>query len=444
MKNISEWMATEADNLERRDFQRVHQLLSIDTTPGPELIQPVEYTTVESIKPETDDVALDELNEKLDKITTQCWRDNLKSSYQDQFKNYGAPLMQIQHNAERTKEKVYQLLGKIVKDEAIDYVSTRIGDLESADAELVWDTLHKLAANEETLISAQQSHSTAIHQWNPFYKKDARRTAYPNLSTALPLEHTYYPPGMQPPPPAEKKVRKVPAAGDPKSLAMMTHNTLTAAAATAHHPNDSPPPTPDSRRTEKYYGCHQYSHGTEGGPHTTYTNQARNPYWEPNRPNPPNPRMRCTLQNEPKSDVSEDKVMTLKQDQPRVGAKVRRSLVDSNIPCMDYGMAIPVTSYKGSFVDHSSKFNPNQSESSGLNVHLMPTQCVTGMVAAGAALQEASPSHLEFLKRINMSRNGAERPKSAAVRAKSSQVARSRPQSATVDRRLHAVKRTLL
>lgn len=446
MKNMSEWMATEADNSERRDFKKVHQLLAIETAPGPDLTQPVEYVAVETVQPETDDMALEELNKGLAEITTQSWKQNLRTTYQDQFKNYGAQLMQIDNNAERTKEKVYQLLGKIVKDEAIDYLSTRIVELPTSDADLVWDTLHKLAANEETLLEPKQSHSSAAHQWNPFYRKEARRTDYPNLSTALPLEHTYYPPGMQPPPPVEAKKKLPPSLNDPRTLAMLTHNTLTAASATAHHPNDSPPPTPDSEKRDQYYGNHKYAYGADGGPHTTYTNQARNPYWEAGRPDPPNPPLRYTLEHQAVGDVQpEDKVSSFKpENKPPVKSLVRRALVESNIPCLDYGMSIPVTSYKGAYIDFTSKHNPNSKGPAGLSAHAMPTQCVTGMVAAGNALKESSPSHIEFLRRLAMSR-GAERPKSAAARTKTGKTARSRPQSAAADRRqIPMIKRTHL
>merc|ERR1712166_711767 len=57
-------------------------------------------------------------------------------------------------------------------------------------------------------------------------------------------------------------------------------NSMTAASAARDrwHLNDSPPDTPVSQQKEYYYGNNFGRNGTEGGPHTTYTNQENNPY----------------------------------------------------------------------------------------------------------------------------------------------------------------------
>lgn len=168
MKNIAEWMATEADNKERRDFKKVHELLSIETDPSGHQTQPVEYGPpveqqigLEEQDNDNVDIALENLNAGLNGITMQCWRDNLRTTYQDTF-THGAETMKPKEDMLRTKEKVWQLIGNIVNDDAIDYVSHRIAGLGSGDADLVWDTLQKLAANEEVLRDTKETDRKSV------------------------------------------------------------------------------------------------------------------------------------------------------------------------------------------------------------------------------------------------------------------------------------------
>eukprot|EP00658_Telonema_sp_P-2_P030061 TRINITY_DN22770_c0_g2_i2.p1 TRINITY_DN22770_c0_g2~~TRINITY_DN22770_c0_g2_i2.p1 ORF type:complete len:412 (+),score=81.72 TRINITY_DN22770_c0_g2_i2:237-1472(+) len=275
MRNMAEWMATEADNSERRDFKKVHELLSIETAGGHQPSVAVAFAPAPEAQSEGEaDPALEELNAGLNAITMQCWRDNLRTTYQDQF-THGGPVMQIADNRTRTKHKVWELLGTIVNDEALEYVTDQLQALPSNDASLVWKTLQKLAANEVVIREPKESTTSATHTWNPFYKKPIRRTDYPNLSTALPLDKTFYPPGMKAPPPVTSTSpglarRSETHMHDPKFLSQMTMNMLTVGS-TAQDDFVSPPATPESQEKEQYYGHHKCSYGAEGGPNTTYT-----------------------------------------------------------------------------------------------------------------------------------------------------------------------------
>ena len=65
----------------------------------------------------------------------------------------------------------------------------------------------------------------------------------------------------------------------------------------------------------------------------------------------------------------------------------KQALMSSSIP-LNLGLPMPTSSYQGSYIDPASQgqgFDPNKRGPGGsLNAHAMPTQCITGMAAAGA------------------------------------------------------------
>lgn len=155
MSHIMEWMQTSADAKERGDFKRVHELLDIDAAADPSSITdagvhvPAAAKTVE--RPDdgsVHDPELERLDQGLQAITREFWKKNLKTS---------------------------------------------LGD---ADKQLCWDILQKVvAADRNTRTYKDTTYNTAHAGFGPHYQMEPRRSDYSNLSTALPLQKTHYPPG---------------------------------------------------------------------------------------------------------------------------------------------------------------------------------------------------------------------------------------------------------
>merc|ERR1712110_290627 len=147
--------------------------------------------------------------------------------------------------------------------------------LQSSQAELVWDILQKLAANEEVCMGSKDTTTGTTHCWNPFFAKEPRKKGYPNLSNALPISKLFYPPWMDPPAQGSASNHK-PKKRDWKTREPVGNNPMQIASSVHKPPNDSPPHTPDRKKKELFYGFNLNSAGAPGGPNTTNTNMERN------------------------------------------------------------------------------------------------------------------------------------------------------------------------
>merc|ERR1711968_217280 len=142
------------------------------------------------------DPELERLNQGLQAINQDFWRRSLKTTYQEQFPE---PVKEESHEAGRGQEIVWQVLGSILNDKAMGYVAERLDSLSSNDKKTCWDILQKVAAHENNTHANKETTYDRMFVHNPHYVKEDRRKVYANLSTALPLQHTYYPPGVKEP-----------------------------------------------------------------------------------------------------------------------------------------------------------------------------------------------------------------------------------------------------
>jgi len=320
---------------------------------------------------------------------------------------------------------VWQLLGRIVNDNAVDYISSKINRLQTSQADLVWGILQKLAANEEVCVGSKDTTTGTAHCWNPFFVKEPKKKGYANLSNALPISKLFYPPWMEPPAQGSASKHK-PKKRDWKTREPVGLNPLAIASTIAKHPNDSPPHTPERRKKEQFYGFNLNPAGAPGGPNTTYTNMDRNPYWEPGRPDPP----QATKQQRksavrPQSRPQSARATTGRKAPTSFTVAKKKDTYKSSVP-LDHGLAMPVSEYSGVYTNHGA------ARAAGCtNQHHMPTACITGMGMAGAGLNPSgapavgagtnskSASHAEFLKRISLSRDSGrskKRPQTAGSR----------------------------
>jgi len=236
-------------------------------------------------------------------------------------------------------------------------------------------------------------------------------------------------------------------------------NQLQAASAVKDrwHINDSPPDTPVSQEKEYYYGNNLLRNNAEGGPHTTYTNQERNPYTDLEAQKAQQEQQLRESRRMPQEDIpatkenwehvfdgSEEKSTTPKK-KAQFEHKIltgTAALQASSIP-LNIGFEFPKTSNQADFTDPASRgFDPNKTrELDGpTNMHHMPTCCITGMppmgilglpsksgpepVAKGfkkkrpataAAARGGTMAHKDFMRRVNSqmsSRPGTARPMS--------------------------------
>jgi len=436
MTNIAEWMVHEADNRERRELKKVHELLGIEssaavgaTPSGPAIAkQPASASRNSQNSKSAPDPEIERLNVQLTAIKDERWRSDLRTTNQDHFSHSVPPATRPDA---KTKEKVWQLLGRIVNDNAVDYLSSRINQLQSTHADLVWDVFQKLAANEEVVAGGRDTTTGTAHCWNPFFVKDARRRGYPNLSNALPISKLFYPPWMDPPAQGSAKHKPKKRQG---WKSRCDNNPMTIASTVAKHPNDSPPHTPKHKQKELFYGLNLNQNGAPGGPHTTSTNMAVNPYWEPGRPEPEPAKAQlkpARLESARPASQRPASAITRRKNGPGKvlsgGSNDSQKGQQSSV-ALDLGLPMPCSEYSGTYKNHV-----NAKPGSFNNPSHMPTQCITGMGPAGAGVNPSGApavgtnSHLEFLKRISMSRDSG-RPKTK--RPQTAQSCRSRPQSA--------------
>jgi len=225
------------------------------------------------------------------------------------------------------------------------------------------------------------------------------------LSTALPLQKTYYPPDMQEPDLTAwmKAPKELGQKLRPDQVAGMNCMSVASAVRDKWHLNDEPPDTPVSQQKEYYYGNGMLRNNWPGGPNTTYTNLETNPYTDPEAQAACAAHKAAVAREEAYNAMHGEAVLDewqeLKgealEEEGMGNATKRRSDVDkpkvltgtaalqaSSIP-LNLGFVVPKTTAQASFTDPAGRdYNPN----GGMGVtnsHNMPTCCITGMAPMG-------------------------------------------------------------
>jgi len=413
MPQIMDWMQTSADGKERQNFKRMHDLLNIDSVPAPESITDA---GVHRVAPPSSargqelvhsDPELQKLNQGLQAINDDCYKRNLKTSYQDHFPA-GAATNQEQ-DPTQAQERVWQLLSSILNDNATEYVANTLESLAPDNKKVCMEILQKVAAHENNCRTYKDTtyNKTFVH--NPYYAQEERPQIYSNLSTALPLQKTYYPPSMEEPVldldgmqkrAAAKKNRR-PEQSRPDQVPAMNCLAVASIVRDRWHPNDDLPDTPRHEEKEYYYGNNMLRNNHPGGPNTSYTNQACNPYTDVaaiqaqrDAAAQASTQIGYNYNSGPEEEEWPEGSAASPKQSSRIGTPNKAegggkpkllmgsaALQDSSVP-MDLGFAFPKTTSQASFVDPANR-RFKGSDNVGTNSHNMPTASITGMAPIG-------------------------------------------------------------
>jgi len=424
MPNIMEWMQTSADEQEREDFKKMHSLLCIQATANPNNIteagvhvheRPVTPAEVvdEEAKLTGADPELRRLNEGLQAIQEDIYLNNLKSMNSIFYPPKDGVVAEGFQAGQKQEELLWTLVGSIINDEAAPYVAARLRGLSVDEKKTCWSILQKVAAAENNHKTYTDTSYNRAFVHNPYYEREGLRSDYSNLSTALALQKTYYPPGVEEPvldlEAMDKRMAKM-KEGNIRADQAAALNCMSVASAIKDrwHMNDSPPPTPPSQEKEYYYGNNMLRNNTTGGPHTTYTGMAHNPYsdfeaLEAQRKHiAANGGVAPVISCVPR-DLGGDLDMIVEEVEAATSSRSMRSsggrgkpkpkvltgtqaLQASSIP-LNLGYNFPKSTAAETYNDPVNRIQaPNAMAGGGVvNSHGMATACITGMAPMGLA-----------------------------------------------------------
>jgi len=346
---------------------------------------------------DAEDPELNRLNEGLQAITDDAWKRALKTTYQTHFTGNVSKMC---HNPDKAQEVVWEVLGPILNENATSHVAERLESLNTEDKKLCWDILQKVTAHEHNTRTYKDTTYNSQHVFNPYYSAERAANIYPNYSTALPLQKTYFPPHMEEPKYDLDAFEKMKNDMKPKRHeGQASFNGLTVASTVRDrwHPNDELEERPRNEQKEQYYGNNMLKNNYPGGPHTTYTNQACNPYTDQEalkaqREHQRSRGLQLEQNGAPTEKVDHQNCTTSHQDPVKDAVKSggktkvlsgKRAAQASSVP-IDLGFTFPRTTYQGMYTDPASRgHNTNTMHPTIVNPLYLPTAVITGMATIG-------------------------------------------------------------